>query len=431
MSFWNKLFGGKESASEIIAASQNGEFQKVKALVIDNPDLIFSKDKNAWTPLHWAVLKDYKDVVELLLANKADVNAKNNEGQTPLHMEVAVGREDMVKLLIASSADVNAQDNDGGTPLHFAASGGQKNAAAMLLANSATINAKSKDGSTPLHFAVEAGHKEVAALLLTNKADVHVKVNKNGRTPLHEAAFKGQKDTAELLLANKADINAQDNNGWTPLHYTASFDHRDVAKLLLDSKADANVKNNLGATALDCAEVCGHNDFAELLRQQFVTSNLQHAATDQNLPVQGRLAEKSSPHSIKVYEKNVDDSFTETKGDLSLAPVLFEQAVSLYKKVKQAARSYKITPDDEKDLVACIDFLTKLMEVHPIRGSGVPNAMRGEMYFISAQANRRKDQFDKAESDYLKAIDIGDSDPSNLANWRDSLEQIRKVRGML
>ena len=37
------------------------------------------------TLLHYAALKNHKDLAELLLANKADVNAKDNYGNTPLH----------------------------------------------------------------------------------------------------------------------------------------------------------------------------------------------------------------------------------------------------------------------------------------------------------------------------------------------------------
>jgi ankyrin repeat protein len=40
--------------------------EKVKALLKDNPNLVFSKDNNGATPLHYAA-KRHKDVAELLV----------------------------------------------------------------------------------------------------------------------------------------------------------------------------------------------------------------------------------------------------------------------------------------------------------------------------------------------------------------------------
>jgi ankyrin repeat protein len=177
-------FGG-----EIHDAAKNGDLGKVKALLESKPVLLFSKDTNGWTPLHYAASEGRKDAAELLLANKADVDAKSNGGWTPLH---------------------------------WAASMGQRDVAVLLLANNADVNAKDSDSETPLHKAANWGHKDVAKLLLTSKAEVNAKDN-DGMTPLHKAAAGGLKDVAELLLANGAQVNAKDIGGQTPLHMAADI----------------------------------------------------------------------------------------------------------------------------------------------------------------------------------------------------------------
>jgi hypothetical protein len=75
---------------EIHDAAKDGDLAKVKALLKDNPDLVFNKDKEGMTPLHDAAASGYKDVAELLLANKADVDAKAGNGLTPLHVAAAI-----------------------------------------------------------------------------------------------------------------------------------------------------------------------------------------------------------------------------------------------------------------------------------------------------------------------------------------------------
>lgn len=182
---------------EIHDAARNGDLVRVKALLKNNPDLVFSKDTNGCTPLLIALSTDHEDVAKWLLSSGADVNARDNRGETPLYF-AAAGSRDLVKLLLANKADVNAQDNNGDTPLHEAAY---------------TIN------------------KDTAELLIAHKADVNAKDN-YGDTPLLMAAINDPTDVAELLLANKADVNARDKGGWTPLRLAASNDNNDMVKLL-------------------------------------------------------------------------------------------------------------------------------------------------------------------------------------------------------
>ena len=84
---------------EIHDATRDGDLAKVKALLKDNPDLVFSKDDAGRTPLHWAAAKGYKEMAELLLASKAEASAKNNTGLTPLDYAALNKHTNIVELL--------------------------------------------------------------------------------------------------------------------------------------------------------------------------------------------------------------------------------------------------------------------------------------------------------------------------------------------
>ncbi len=161
-------FGERVAGAEEVSihdAAKAGDLEKVKALLKDHPDLVFSRDDVGKTPLHWAAENGHKDAAEFLLANHAEVNAKENGDRTPLHCAAFRGHKDVAALLLAKKAKVNARDNYRATPLHMAAMSGRYDVVKLLLANKAEVNAKDNKGWTPLRWAVAGRHEDVAELL--------------------------------------------------------------------------------------------------------------------------------------------------------------------------------------------------------------------------------------------------------------------------
>src|ERR1044071_10311697 len=115
-------WGNFAFCGEIHEAAASGDLEKVKAMLKDNPSLVFSKDdKYGMTVLHAAAMNGSKQLVEFLLTNKADINVKANGGQTALQLIATKNNKAVARLLLNNGADVNAKDNDGVTPLHVAA----------------------------------------------------------------------------------------------------------------------------------------------------------------------------------------------------------------------------------------------------------------------------------------------------------------------
>ena len=52
-------------------AARNGDPERVRELIKENPSVVFAKDDTDKTPLIWAAAENHKGVAELLLANKA------------------------------------------------------------------------------------------------------------------------------------------------------------------------------------------------------------------------------------------------------------------------------------------------------------------------------------------------------------------------
>lgn len=150
-------------SGQIHDAAANGDLERVRALLKDDPDLVLSKDDKGYTPLHWAAKNGHTDVARLLLVNKAEINAKTNIGWTPLHEAADGGHKDLVEFLLANKANVNERTYRGYTALHFAASKGYMDVVGLLLGYGANVNARSNLGATPLQVAM--AHKDVVELL--------------------------------------------------------------------------------------------------------------------------------------------------------------------------------------------------------------------------------------------------------------------------
>lgn len=136
---------------EIFSAVKSGNLDKVESLVEIYPELANDTIVGLGTPLHLAAKLGQKEIVKFLIAKGADVNAKFSGlirsyydkkageitikkfvGYTPLHFAIANNYKDIAELLIVHGAGVNAKTDDGDTPLDIAVREGHKEIAELL-----------------------------------------------------------------------------------------------------------------------------------------------------------------------------------------------------------------------------------------------------------------------------------------------------------
>lgn len=58
------------------------------------------RDFSDWTPLHYAVIREKKEIAEMLVNVGANVNLRASEGRNALYMAAAKGNKDIVEILI-------------------------------------------------------------------------------------------------------------------------------------------------------------------------------------------------------------------------------------------------------------------------------------------------------------------------------------------
>ncbi|CAK9821080.1 Ankyrin repeat domain-containing protein 49 [Anthophora plagiata] len=97
-------------AQDILTAAENGNLYDVKMLLIKNPSLLESTDKDGYTPLHRACYGNHVQIVEYLLQVGAKIDAKTNDEWQPLHSACCWNNVECAAVLLENGADINAKN---------------------------------------------------------------------------------------------------------------------------------------------------------------------------------------------------------------------------------------------------------------------------------------------------------------------------------
>jgi len=210
------------------------------------------------TALHAAVASGHKDVVYQLISEQINaLNCYDYSGRTPLHEAVRKNDRQLVDILLhkqphkinykcyhwqcvktqmapgtfVSSGKLNVEESIyyhkdichcGYTPLHLAARYGHENLGiSLIFRHGAHVQAQDCRGATPFHVAACHNQRVFVSIFSHSKVggDINGKAL-NGSTPLHSAAACGAAEVIGYLVYLKANLSAVDDNGLTPLHYS-------------------------------------------------------------------------------------------------------------------------------------------------------------------------------------------------------------------
>jgi ankyrin repeat protein len=221
------------------------------------------------TPLHWAVYRVDKELVNALLKKGARADVVNRYGASPLAEAVSVASAELVAMLLEAGANANVANEDGQTALMLAARTGDVAVAQLLVRQGADVNHREHfREQSAVMWAAAQGHAEMVAFLVSKGADLSIRARANewetqitseprvqyrptgGLTPLLYAARAGCLGCVRAMLEAGADKDRPNPDGMTPLIMALDNGSFGVARYLLDQGANPLTWDWWGRTPL-------------------------------------------------------------------------------------------------------------------------------------------------------------------------------------
>eukprot|EP01016_Furgasonia_blochmanni_P046407 TRINITY_DN6681_c0_g1_i3.p1 TRINITY_DN6681_c0_g1~~TRINITY_DN6681_c0_g1_i3.p1 ORF type:complete len:526 (+),score=75.36 TRINITY_DN6681_c0_g1_i3:104-1579(+) len=202
-----------------------------------------------YTLLHIACLNNKIDIVHFLIDQVKSssenvleaqrvlniwVNQKNKEGYTPLHYAAYRGNIELVKLLESYGADIEDKNENGLNVIHIASQGDQPVSLAYFRERGFDLNVIDNKGSTALHWAAFLGCENSTNFLTSWKCNPNVKDLNGGCSPLHLAVISGNTRVVRRLLIKGANKHLRDKSGKLPVDIAQENNFTNIVSLLED-----------------------------------------------------------------------------------------------------------------------------------------------------------------------------------------------------
>ena len=115
----NYLVDQIKNTAELIQAVKTKNFKKINELIEKNCLCVRDSDFFKYTPLHWAVKKDFYLIIPKLISFGAQVSAQNFLGETALHLSVKKNNYECTVLLLIFLASPFIKNNKGKKPFDY------------------------------------------------------------------------------------------------------------------------------------------------------------------------------------------------------------------------------------------------------------------------------------------------------------------------
>lgn len=155
------------SQNDVFEIARKGSVEDLQLVLKNNPEAINNINASGFTALTIACYHGNEEVVAFLVNHVNNVNVTSNYG-TPLMAAVVKDYLNIIKLLLSKEADTNIADQNGSTALHYATIFNQVETVKLLVNAGAKTTLKDKSGQSALDYAMIKNNTQLITLLKNN-----------------------------------------------------------------------------------------------------------------------------------------------------------------------------------------------------------------------------------------------------------------------
>jgi ankyrin repeat protein len=272
--------GGSTSTTALGLATEQGEIDMIRLLLLSKVDINVPIAADGWTALLAAIENGHQSIVELLVTKGANVNVWSR-GETPILLAAKCEERGIYQYLypLVNTAIRLCADRDGEQLLSSThkrrtreqnrsvekfigmATAGNLQGVRLSIEAGVEINEFCAKGHNALMAAAYYGHEPVVQLLL--EADANPDLLSDGYDGLGYGMsalmfvagsfFASNRDIiAKLLIAGGANVDLQSEKGKTAIMFaaTSGSGYRDCVEIAIAAGANLDLRDNRGYTVL-------------------------------------------------------------------------------------------------------------------------------------------------------------------------------------
>ena len=352
----------------LMEASRSGFEEGVR--ILRDKGVLDQKNNEGYTALHWASMKGYAHIVDVLLEAGASVNITDNNAETALHQASKAGSGDIT----FSYTDVEDSETDEGgmaRPIQY------DRVINLLVGKGSSLSAKTNRKETPLHLAAKYGNEETVHAILDKMGFIgdYAAQDVDGKTALHLGFLRNDPwDIMRCLLQkmNHADFGKANTEEDVIIKAAENQATHDVANFLLaKSKKPAPMGDKPSLqSAIEWAAYRAMPEVLWLLlssspkgseRDQQVKSALKavekaiKAAGSEQRPIRGRIKDKDKLFMAQKEDDSAQDNMFLVK-DILEDPVFTQTSMR--------RETFALPKLDEKHAAAIKPFSVAVMEFY-------------------------------------------------------------------